>query len=345
MDNDNIKFNSIEEAKEFLSTEDLSSLGAVSFMDSNGESISLTFEQFVQMLGIDKVAEFLFNNQENMIQKSVSEQEAIKLIERFTKEPETLTDEEKVKVYMILETIQEQKLTKVDTVKNKLFEAMTKYLMIDEDLSLTSKISGVIALLITYLEAIAISSIDTFEHIADNNIVLDEMIAQAEQTVKVQDDVDEGVLLIGLIHAIGNNLLTKQKMNKKVNYSKLIDMLQLNKSFIYECPGCEEEDCSTCDKKETVDLEKILERDYASKNKETITDSLINKSLEKLREEVKTIIPAQATPISHSEMDKVFNGITESIKGKKKVKVDVEESKPKKINEPINIRERLKNRK
>ena len=57
MDNDNIKFNSIEEAKEFLSTGDLSSLGAVSFMDSNGESISLTFEQFVQMLGIDKVAE------------------------------------------------------------------------------------------------------------------------------------------------------------------------------------------------------------------------------------------------------------------------------------------------
>jgi hypothetical protein len=281
-----------------------------------------------------------------MMQAKIDGDEARTLLRRFAEEPDTLTEEEKFKVFMILDALRGKDHSILETTKNDFFEGMVKFLA-ETDTIMTNTIAGVTALLITFLEALTISHVDTFQHINGNRTALDEIAKQAETLIQIPDDVDDGVLMIGLIHAIGNRLLKNgTKLDMNINYAVLSNVLGLNKAFINECPGCQETTCSECPKKGTVDVNDT----YIEKPKNPIED-VITQTMSGLKDAVKSVVSDQISSLPEEEMDNLFAGLQEGLERKKKEVLSQEESsdnteKPvSNVTQPIDIRERLKNNK
>lgn len=241
-------FNSIEETKDFLLTEDAQVFGNISFIDPNsGEATSLTIKEFIEKVGLDKAAEFVFANQGKMIEASLGSEDFQELIEQFATNPDALSDKDKMKVIALLNSIKSN--ANLET-KSELFDIITK-VIIDDSSSLFKSYSGILALMLTYLEGALITG-SYLSKYADNATAMLEIAKVAQSKITIADDIDDEMLMLGLIHVIGNRFISKNStLGFGLDFESLMERLNIDKEFVYECNECATKDCGNCPKKQS----------------------------------------------------------------------------------------------
>ena len=144
------KFNSLEEVKEFISSTDSSVIGAINFIDSEGKSVQMSMDDFIKKVGLDEAAEFIYktSNEGEMKGVQFSKDELNKILEKFKNDPDSLTEEEKTILYLVMQDMKSSNNT--FSVANDLFTLFTKSI-VDIGGNLTSTYSGLLSVILTFM--------------------------------------------------------------------------------------------------------------------------------------------------------------------------------------------------
>lgn len=226
------KFNSLEEVKEFISSTDSSVFGAINFIDSEGKSIQISMDDFIKKVGLDKAAEFVYETSNNGEMKGVqfSKDDLNKIIDKFTNDPSSLTDEEKTILYLVMQDMESS--NNVFNVANDLFTIFIKSIM-DIGGNLTSTYSGLLSVILTFMEDTFTLSSDLAVHM-DNQNTYNEIVKSVTDQIVIPEGIDEACLLIGLFHIIGERFVGSDlTRNMKVNYHDFANRLGLDMDFLF----------------------------------------------------------------------------------------------------------------
>lgn len=216
------KFNSLEEVKEFISSTDSSVFGAINFIDSEGKSIQISMDDFIKKVGLDEAAEFIY--------KTSNEGELNKILEKFKNDPDSLTEEEKTILYLVMQDMKSSNNT--FSVANDLFTLFTKSI-VDVGGNLTSTYSGLLSVILTFMEDTFTLSSDLAVHM-DNQNTYNEIVKSVTDQIVIPEGIDEACLLIGLFHIIGERFVGSDlTRNMKVNYHDFANRLGLDMDFLF----------------------------------------------------------------------------------------------------------------
>ena len=226
------KFNSLEEVKEFISSTDSSVIGAINFIDSEGKSVQMSMDNFIKKVGLDKAAEFIYKTSNEGEIKGVqfSKDELNKIIEKFKNDPDSLTKEEKTILYLVMQDMKSSNNT--FNVANDLFTLFTKSI-VDVGGNLTSTYSGLLSVILTFMEDTFTLSSDLSVHM-DNQNTYNEIVKSVTDQIVIPEGIDEACLLIGLFHIIGERFIDSDlTRNMKVNYHDFANRLGLDMDFLF----------------------------------------------------------------------------------------------------------------
>ncbi len=222
------KFHSIEEVKEFIGSTDNSKIGAITFVDKDGNLEQISMDEFIEKVGLDNAAAFIFENAKVGI--GASKDDFNKIIEKFEKDPASLTDEEKTIMLLMLENIAND--NSINDV-NSVFSMILKTFL-DFGEGLTNNYAGVLSILLTLMESLFVLSSD-LSICYDNKSIYNEMVKSVTDQIIIPEEIDEASLLVGLIHIIGeryiNSNLTK---NMVPNYHTFAKEFSLDMEFLFE---------------------------------------------------------------------------------------------------------------
>ena len=227
------KFNSLEEVKEFISSTDSSVIGAINFIDSEGKSVQMSMDDFIKKVGLDEAAEFIYktSNEGEMKGVQFSKDELNKILEKFKNDPDSLTEEEKTILYLVMQDMKSSNNT--FNVANDLFTLFTKSI-VDVGGNLTSTYSGLLSVILTFMEDTFASSSDLAIHM-DNQNTYNEIVKSVTDQIVIPEGIDEACLLIGLFHIIGERFVGSDlTRNMKVNYHDFANRLGLDMDFLFE---------------------------------------------------------------------------------------------------------------
>lgn len=226
------KFNSLEEVKEFISSTDSSVFGAINFIDQDGKSIQISMDDFIKKVGLDKAAEFVYETSNNGEMKGVqfSKDDLNKIIDKFTNDPSSLTDEEKTILYLVMQDMESS--NNVFNVANDLFTIFIKSIM-DIGESLTSNYSGLLSIILTFMENTFTLSSDLAVHMKNKN-TYNEIIKSVKEQIIIPDNIDESCLLLALFHIIGERYIGSElTKNMEVNYREFARYIGLDTEFLF----------------------------------------------------------------------------------------------------------------
>ena len=226
------KFNSLEEVKEFISSTDSSVIGAINFIDSEGKSVQMSMDNFIKNVGLDEAAEFIYKTSNEGEIKGVqfSKDELNKILEKFKNDPDSLTEEEKTILYLVMQDMKSSNNT--FNVANDLFTLFTKSI-IDVGGNLTSTYSGLLSIILTFMEDTFALSSDLSVHM-DNQNTYNEIVKSVTDQIVIPEGIDEACLLIGLFHIIGERFIGSDlTRNMKVNYHDFANRLGLDMDFLF----------------------------------------------------------------------------------------------------------------
>lgn len=260
------KFNSIEEVKEFISSTD--SIGTISFVDKEGKVITKRVDDFIEEVGLEEAAEFIYNNMTEAQGLSVTSEELNDIIERYKKDRNSLTDKEKLILIMSMEGTQgmSNDLSRMNDIMTFFLKCIVEY-----GGELTESYAGLLSILLTIMEFTFALSSDLAPHV-DNSSTYKEIVNNVAEQIIIPDDIDEASLLLGLIHIIGKRFVSSSTVQMPVNYHAFAERFCLDTDFIfgdlddldYED---EEDDESINDKPEesgkvvNIDVRKALKED------------------------------------------------------------------------------------
>lgn len=226
------KFNSLEEVKEFISSTDSSVIGAINFIDSEGKSVQMSMDDFIKKVGLDEAAEFIYKTSNEGEIKGVqfSKDELNKILEKFKNDPDSLTEEEKTILYLVMQDMKSSNNT--FSVANDLFTLFTKSI-VDVGGNLTSTYSGLLSVILTFMEDTFTLSSDLVVHM-DNQNTYNEIVKSVTDQIVIPEGIDEACLLIGLFHIIGERFVGSDlTRNMKVNYHDFANRLGLDMDFLF----------------------------------------------------------------------------------------------------------------
>lgn len=226
------KFNSLEEVKEFISSTDSSVIGTINFIDSEGKSVQMSMDDFIKKVGLDEAAEFIYktSNEGEMKGVQFSKDELNKILEKFKNDPDSLTEEEKTILYLVMQDMKSSNNT--FSVANDLFTLFTKSI-VDVGGNLTSTYSGLLSVILTFMEDTFTLSSDLAVHM-DNQNTYNEIVKSVIDQIVIPEGIDEACLLIGLFHIIGERFVGSDlTRNMKVNYHDFANRLGLDMDFLF----------------------------------------------------------------------------------------------------------------
>lgn len=226
-------FKTLEEVKEFINGPEAKN-GAIRLLDENGKAIQLTMSEFVDRVGFDNAANFIFSNTEKMSTASLTKDEARELMKRFLENPDSLTQEEKVLIHLIGESLsKDDDFLNVSPDFNEAMVIITLIIksIITVDSHYTKNVSSLTAILITILEQTLLSSTN-LSAFKDSKIALEEVIKKVKNSIIIPEDIDDATLLLGLIHIIGDRCITNKDIGE-IDYHELSKTLGLDMEFLF----------------------------------------------------------------------------------------------------------------
>ena len=246
------KFNSIEEVKEFISGTDTTSVGSIVFSDKEGNFKKLSMKEFVEHMGLDEAAEFIYKlTQENKISGfEVSRDEILQILDKYKKDPDSFTEEEKLVLSMIIEDNKTlmSKSNDIITIIIKTF--------LDNGTGITDNLSGLLSIMLTLMENLFVLNSDLAVH-ATNSLTREEIARSVIDQIVIPEGIDESSLLLGLIHVIGNRYIgTKFGNDMYIDYHEFSRLLGLNMEFLYgEKDGNEEPEKTINEPEKVISLD------------------------------------------------------------------------------------------
>lgn len=228
-------FNSIEEIKEFISSTDSKSIGAISFMDSEGKMVNYSIEEFIKKVGLDKASEFIYEASKSGKMKSIgfTKDELLEILSKFKKDPNSLTEEEKTILYLAMNGTD---FTDNETiVKNMLMIIIKSFNDTEIGGQLTSNYSGMLTVFVTLLESALAFSSDDLKLYTDNRQTYEAVIKSVIDQIIIPEGINESCLLLGLINIIGERFIKSESFkNMKVDYHKIAECFELDTEFLFE---------------------------------------------------------------------------------------------------------------
>lgn len=220
------EFNSIEEVKEFIKNASTdNSTGVVAFVDEDGNTEQITINEFVEKVGLDKAAEFFYENKKAML-LGMNRNEIQEIFKKFNDDPESLTQEEKTFLFFFLDKLGAEK----DTI-NEILSIMTASLILGKDF--TKNYSGLLVILLNLIEKTFLLSSNLSTH-ANNEATYNELLRSVKDKIIIPDDIDEESLFLGLINIIGERFVKSSLIkNMEVNYKEFVKRHGLDEKLIF----------------------------------------------------------------------------------------------------------------
>lgn len=229
MNMDMPEFKSIEEVKEFINSTDAKTFGAISFIDPSGESIQLTMDEFIEKVGLDRAAQFIFDNMDKMSKVETNRDELKKIYKKFKKDPDSLTREEKTALLLLLNHVDNDK--RLGVAKGLLNIIVKSFTEMGKEL--TDTYAGLLGLLLTVMEDTFIVSSDLKVH-ADNRATYNEIVNSVKEQIVIPEGVDETSLFVALINIIGERFTTsKLTLGMEVDYHEFAERMNLDMDFLF----------------------------------------------------------------------------------------------------------------
>lgn len=223
-------FKSVEEVKDFINSTDVSTFGAIHLIDQKGDSIQVPMNEFIEKVGLDKAAEFIFNNQKTMRQVMLTTDEIKELVKKFQENPASLTDEEIAMLHLVNESVKQTNDT-YSIFKNA-FTLMIKSILDTNDKS-NERYSLLLALCLTLLEENFLLSANC-DTLFQNHSIYHEIINKTKEQIKLPEVADERYLFLALLDIIGERFLDTDLMqNMQVNYHDFAQATGLNMDFLF----------------------------------------------------------------------------------------------------------------
>ena len=229
------RFKSIEEAKEFLNSPDSKKVGAIFIGKNDGSGATISLEEFVAEVGIDKAAELLYEKTNESTVKELDVEQLLELTHKFLTNPEELSDEEKAIANIFLDmqntngALEEPKM------------AMTMFLKALTTTKSNIMLKEVFAVSLTLLKVCMLLSSD-LKDIIDNIPILEEVQKNATNSIKVDESADLYVTLFGLIGKIEHYVMEKDTLYDSIDIERVADVLDLDKEFLLSDKVAAEED-------------------------------------------------------------------------------------------------------
>lgn len=258
------KFKSIEEVKEFISSTDAKTFGAISFIDPDtGKSIQLTMNEFIEKVGLDEAAEFIFDNMSKMSKIEASRDDLKNIVEKYKEDPESITDEEMALLSIVANTVNNDN-SAISIGRNIMMLMIKGFLDVGQ--RLTENYSGLLSVLLTVMEESFVLNSDLSVY-SDNRAVYDELVKSVTDQIIIPEGIDEASLLIGLFHIIGERYISSDLTKKmKIDYRKFAEAFDLDMDFLF---GEKDENSTTNNNSETEE----------PKNKDNIVNLDIRRKL------------------------------------------------------------------
>lgn len=240
-----LSFNSVEEVKEFISNNtDADTLGVISVIGPDGVHENITVNEFIKRVGLDEAARYIYENTGNMTGIKVTAEEIAQVIKKFKDDPNSLTEDEKMILFVALNVAEQGKFNLKDTA----FEFFTMFTKMFVDTDCPSY-RAITTILCGYLEAMLISSTELNKY-ANSVEILEEIINNIKTQITIPEGVNESMLLLTLLRIVTERVLNS-KVDYNPNYKALVNNLGLDEDFIFdEC----EEDFSEEEHHETIDM-------------------------------------------------------------------------------------------
>ena len=227
------KFNSLEEVKEYISSTDRKNIGAITFVDREGHSKQIPIEEFINEVGLDKAAEFIYESSEHMIGIEATGAEIQAIIEKALKDPQSLTEEEKL--LLALTVGRESGKSGLVTTAHEITSIIMKaFLEVGKENNFTATYNGFLGVLLILLEETLMTSSDLSVH-EDNPNTYHEIINSIKDQIVIPEGIDEACLLLTLYHIIGERFAKSDFCrNMKVNYHGTAQRLGLDMEFLFD---------------------------------------------------------------------------------------------------------------
>lgn len=225
-------FNNLEEVKEFISSTDSRNVGAIHFIDQNGEAITMSMDEFIEKVGLDNAAKFIYENNDKMQKIAMTGEEIRELLERARNNPDSLSEEEQKKLILAMHEMKEH--SGIDTYDEIITIILKSFLEIGS--SLTEKYNAVLAICITLLDGLLMLSSDKLSIYADDMKMYREITKTIEEQIIIPEGIDDTLLLATLINLIGRRYLENETELSplKCNYRAFAEAINLDIDFLFE---------------------------------------------------------------------------------------------------------------
>ena len=227
-------FNNLEEVKEFISSTDSKNVGAIHFIDQNGESVTMSMNEFIEKVGLDNAAKFIYENNDKMQKIAMTGKDVKELLEKARNNPDSLSEEEQKKLILAIHEMNRGGINTINTYDEIITIILKSFLEVDS--TLTEKYDAVLAICITLLDGLLVLSSDKLSVYADNMNMYREIIRTIEEQITIPEGIDDILLLATLINIIGRRYLeNKTDLNSlKCNYRDFAKAINLDTDFLFE---------------------------------------------------------------------------------------------------------------
>lgn len=268
------KFNSLEEVKEFISSTDVQNIGAISFVSEDGNTVSLTMEDFIKKVGLDAAAEFIYKNSKNMVSVMASGDEIREVFKKFMEDPHSLTMEEKAMMVMVKDNFMDKGIS----VSEGILTVMLKsFLEIGQEF--TKDYNGLFAILLTLMEDALILSTEC--PYTDDAVLYNEVINNVKEQIVIPEGIDELALLLGLLHAVGEKFMKSDfTKNLPVDYHRIAEALDLDTEYIFKNEGKSFEEIT-----DSILSDILSDEEKSDEEKTESSDKIVNIDVRKAMKE------------------------------------------------------------
>lgn len=217
-------FDSIEEIKSYLNSTEAEH-SAVVILDENKKPKTIPFKLLVKEIGLDKAAEFIYETQGHAQRYGLSRDEYLALKEKAKKDPTSLTEEEK-RLFIVGYNVFEKGTQYMDTM-NDIVAIVVKTFM---ELERTGDYGSLLAGFLTITEGVLVASSEKLSGYSENDAIFKEVTNNVMTQITIPEDMDEELLLLGLLHTIGERFITKNGhvSTMKANYKKFAELFGLD---------------------------------------------------------------------------------------------------------------------
>lgn len=231
-----LDFNSIEELKEKLQEIASSKSTAMKLvlMDENGNPESIDIRDMIEKIGLDETASLIFEanqkSKESNIKNGISGEftatgeDIAEALEKFKKDPNSLTPEESFMVSMVLNS-SKKRMEIANDIMAVFMEAL-------KDLGGRefNTVSGMTSIILTILSGNLVISTDAYN---EQSSIFQEKVRVVQESIALPQNVDATVLAIALLNLFGEVVMSPNNnfKNCNINHDEFLNVLGISDVF------------------------------------------------------------------------------------------------------------------